>query len=336
MDGKGRKMSKSLGNVIHPQDLIKQYGAEIVRLWVSAEDYKDDIKISKEILTRLVEAYRKIRNTCRFLLGNLYDFDPKKHLIPFEKLPEFEQYILYRLSRLIQKVKKAYEEFDFHIVYHEIHRFCVVELSALIIDINRDYLYCEAPDSFKRRATQTVFYYAIDSLVKLMAPILSFTAEDIWQSLPYEKEEISVFLTEFPSYKFELSDDKIKKWEKILELREEILKALEIARKDYKIISTFLEAEVYVKAPEEIKGYLKDSSFWEYFLMVAKFSIVEELKAESEKEVFWSSEEIQGLEVKVKLTEYKKCERCWQRKPEVGTLENPELCQRCYEVVQKR
>ena len=333
VDGQGRKMSKSLGNVIHPQDLIKQYGAEIIRLWVSAEDYRDDIKISKEILARLVEAYRKIRNTCRFLIGNLYDFNPKKDLIPFEKLPDFEKYILYRLSKLIEKVKKSYERFDFHIVYHEIHRFCVVELSSLIIDINRDYLYCETPNSFKRRATQTVFYYALDSLVKLMAPILSFTAEDIWQNLPYEKEEISVFLTDFPSYSFELSEEEVKKWEKYLELREEILKALEIARKDYKIINTFLEAEVFVKAPEELKPYLENFSFWEYFLIISKFEVVENLEKMSDKEIIYQSEEIKGLEIKIKPTENKKCERCWQRKPEVGKLKIPDLCQRCYEVV---
>jgi len=333
VDGQGRKMSKSLGNVIHPQDLIKQYGAEIIRLWVSAEDYRDDIKISKEILDRLVESYRKIRNTCRFLIGNLYDFDPKKDLIPFEKLPEFEKYILYRLSKLIEKVRKAYEKFDFHIVYHELHRFCVVELSSLIIDINRDYLYCELPDSFKRRATQTVFYYALDSLVKLMAPILSFTAEEIWQNLPYKAEEISVFLTDFPSYTFELSESDIKKWEKYLKLREEILKALERARKDYKIIDTFLSAEVFVKAGEELKPYLENSSFWEYFLMVSKFELTEKIEKSNESEVVYQSDEINNLVIKIKPTENKKCERCWQRKPEVGKLEIPDLCNRCYGVI---
>ncbi|PMP67247.1 MAG: isoleucine--tRNA ligase [Thermodesulfobacterium geofontis] len=333
VDGQGRKMSKSLGNVIHPQDLIKQYGAEIVRLWVSAEDYRDDVKISKEILDRLVESYRKIRNTCRFLIGNLYDFDPEKDLIPFEKLPDFEKFILHRLGKLIEKVKKAYERFDFHIVYHEIHKFCVVELSSLIIDINRDYLYCELSDSFKRRATQTVFYYALDSLVKLMAPILSFTAEDIWQNLPYKKEEISVFLTEFPSYSFELNEEKIKKWEKYLELREEFLRALEIARKDYKIINTFLEAEVSVKASQDLKSYLIDSAFWEYFLMVAKFELIEEFQKSSDKEVVYQSEEIKDLVIKIRATKNKKCERCWQRKPEVGKLEIPDLCYRCFEVI---
>lgn len=332
VDGQGRKMSKSLGNVIHPQDLIKEYGAEIIRLWVSAEDYRDDIKISKEILARLVEAYRKIRNTCRFLLGNLYDFDPKKDVIPFEKLPEFEKYILYRLTRLIEKVKRAYENFDFHVVYHEIYRFCVVELSSLIIDINRDYLYCEPQESFKRRATQTVFYYALDSLVKLIAPILSFTAEDIWQNLPYEKEEISVFLTEFPDHRFYISEDEVKRWEMILKLREEILKPLEIARRDFKIINTFLEAEVLVKSNEKYELYLKDESFWEYFLMVADFKLVENIEKE-EKSVIYSSEEFTGLEIKIKQTSYRKCERCWQRKPEVGTLPIPELCERCYRVV---
>lgn len=334
VDAQGRKMSKSLGNVIHPQDLIKEYGAEIIRLWVSAEDYRNDIKISKEILARLVEAYRKIRNTCRFLIGNLYDFNPKKDLIPFEKLPEFEKYILYRLSKLIEKVKKSYEKFDFHIVYHEIHRFCVVELSSLIIDINRDYLYCEKPDSFKRRATQTVFYYALDSLVKLMAPILSFTAEDIWQNLPYEKEQISVFLTDFPSYSFELEKAEIEKWEKYLQLRSEFLKPLEIARKDKKIIGSSLEAEMFVKADSELIPYLSENSFWEYFLMVAKFELKEDLpKFNENEEVYYISEEFKGLEIKVKVTSFKKCERCWQRKPEVGKLKIPDLCQRCYEVI---
>jgi isoleucyl-tRNA synthetase len=334
VDGQGRKMSKSLGNVIHPQDIIKQYGAEILRLWVSAEDYRDDIKISKEILARLVEAYRKIRNTFRFLLGNLYDFDPEKNLVPFEKLPGFEKYILYRLGKVIKKIKKAYENFDFHVVYHEIHRFCVVELSSLIIDINRDFLYCEEANSVKRRATQTVFYYALISLVKLMAPILSFTAEDIWQHLPFKKEAESVFLTDFPSYEFELSEEEVNYWEKVLELREEFLKALEIARKDKKYIGSSLEAEVYVKADEEHMPYLKDNSFWEYFLMVAKFECVEEVGEEGEKEVVYESE-IKGLKIKVKVTENKKCERCWQRRPEVGSLENPELCARCMKVIKQ-
>jgi len=332
VDGKGRKMSKSLGNVVHPQDLIKKYGAEIVRLWVSAEDYREDIKISNEILSRLVEAYRKIRNTCRFLIGNLYDFDPSKDLVPFENLPGFERYVLYRLSELIKRIKKAYEDFDFHIVYQQIHRFCVIELSSWIIDINRDYLYCELPNSPKRRATQTVFYYALDSLVKLMAPILSFTAEDIWQHLPYEKDTPSVFLQDFPEYSFELSEEEVNYWKRVMELREEFLKALEIARKEEKLIGSSLEAELFVKAPEEVKPYLEDSSFWEYFLMVARFELKED-ESSGDKEVFYASEEIKGLEVRIRATSWKKCERCWQRRPEVGSLENPELCKRCFEVI---
>ncbi len=331
VDGKGRKMSKSLGNVIHPQDLIKKYGAEIVRLWVSAEDYRDDIKISQEILDRLVEAYRKIRNTCRFLLGNLYDFSPEQDLIPFEKLPSFERFILHKLSESLEKILRAYERFEFHLVTYEIHRFCTVELSSLYIDINRDYLYCEEPHSFKRRATQTVLYYALDTLVKVMAPILSFTAEEIWQSLPYPKGDISVFLSEFPKYKFQISEEELKTWERTLALREEFLKALERTRKEAKRIGSSLEAEVYYEAPEPYSQDLKDSSFWEYFLMVASFR--EGLP--SGEGVLYTSEDIKGLQIFVKPTTYKKCERCWQRKPEVGTLENPELCQRCYQVITK-
>ncbi|MFN3921743.1 MAG: isoleucine--tRNA ligase, partial [Caldimicrobium sp.] len=331
VDGKGRKMSKSLGNVIHPQDLIKKYGAEIVRLWVSAEDYRDDIKISQEILDRLVETYRKIRNTCRFLLGNLYDFHPEKDLIPFENLPSFEKYILYRLSESLKKIRKAYENFEFHLVTYEIHRFCTVELSSLYIDINRDFLYCEAPQSFKRRATQTVLYYALDTLVKVMAPIFSFTAEEIWQFLPFSKKEISVFMTDFPQYSFEIPEEEVKRWQTLLALREEFLKALEIARKDAKIIGSSLEAEIFYSAPEEMEKFLEDKSFWEYFLMVASF----EKGISSDAGVLYASNEIKDLKIQVKPTSYKKCERCWQRRPEVGTLENQDLCLRCYQVITK-
>ncbi len=333
VDGQGRKMSKSLGNVVHPQDLIKKYGAEVVRLWVSAEDYRDDVKISQEIIDRLVETYRKIRNTCRFLIGNLYDFDPAQDLVPFEKLPPFERFILHRLAKMIERVKKAYEDFEFHIVTYELHRFCVVELSSLIIDINRDYLYCEAQNSPKRRATQTVFYYALDSLVKLMAPILSFTAEDIWQNLPYPKKEESVFLAEFPDYVFIISKEEEARWEKLLALREEFLKALEIARKDKKIIGNSLSAECYVVSPEELKEYFSDKAFWEYFLMIARFEVGGGF--EGDFPVEYRSEEFPGLIIYVKETSYGKCERCWQRRPEVGSLRIKDLCARCLEVVQK-
>ncbi|MFN3505021.1 MAG: isoleucine--tRNA ligase [Caldimicrobium sp.] len=329
VDGKGRKMSKSLGNVIHPQELIKKYGAEIVRLWVSAEDYRDDIKISQEILDRLVETYRKIRNTCRFLIGNLYDFHPERDLISFEKLPSFEKYILSKLSESLEKIRQAYERFEFHLVTYEIHRFCTVELSSLFIDINRDFLYCEKPDSFRRRATQTVLYFALDTLVKVMAPILSFTAEEIWHFLPYNKKEPSVFLAEFPSYKFEISKEEKERWQKILLLREEFLKALEIARKEAKIIGSSLEAEVFYSSLEEFSSLLEDKAFWEYFLMVAKF----EQGIPKEEGIFYNSEEIEGLVILVKPTAYKKCERCWQRRPEVGTLPHPDLCLRCYNVI---
>jgi len=226
----------------------------------------------------------------------------------------------------------AYEDFEFHIVTYELHRFCVVELSSLIIDINRDYLYCEAKDSGKRRATQTVFYYALDSLVKLMAPILSFTAEDIWQNLPYPKREESVFLADFPDYAWTISKEEEERWEKFLALREEFLKALEIARKDKKIIGNSLSAECYVVCPEDLKEYLYDQGFWEYFLMIARFEVGEEF--EETFPVEYRSEEFPGLIIYVKETSDGKCERCWQRRPEVGSLRIKELCARCLEVVQ--
>ncbi len=334
VDGKGRKMSKSLGNVIPPEKIIKRYGAEILRLWVSAEDYRDDIRLSDEILSRLTEAYRKIRNTCRFLLGNLYDFDPKRDLLPPEELPEFERYMLYRLSRFVKRALRAYENYDFHLVSQGLHQFCAVDLSAIFIDVSRDTLYCEAPDSPARRAVQTVLYHALEAIVRLMAPILSFTAEEVWAHLPGEHEEESVHLAAFPEPILpEVDEDFRKKWERLFEIRSEITKALEIARKEKKIIGNSLEAQVVLSAEGELGDFIREhAKTLEYLAIVSKLTC-----GEGGEGVCYDSEEIPGLSIWVSRAPGKKCERCWKWSESVGRVpELPQVCERCARVLKEK
>ncbi len=337
VDGQGRKMSKSLGNVIHPQDIVDQHGAEILRLWVASEDYREDIRLSQEILRRLVEAYRKIRNTGRYLLGVLYDFDPRKHYLPWEKLPEFERYILARLAQLIRRVRRAYEDYEFHLVVQEIHRFCVVEVSSLLIDINRDRLYCEHPESPLRRAAQTVLYEVLEALTRLLAPILSFTSEDFYRHYPFPREAESVHLLTFPEIRWpEPEQDFLKRWEKLLLLRGEITRALEKARKETELIGSPLEAQVLVRPSEDLEEFFTSEDWWAYFTLVSDFRRVEDLPAPGEREVLYHSEEVEGLSLLVRRAPGDKCQRCWQWKEEVGRdPEFPGLCARCTRVVRR-
>ena len=197
VDGQGYKMSKSLGNVIAPEEIIKQYGAEVLRLWVSAEDYRDDIRISPDILKRLSEAYRRIRNTCRFLLGNLGDFDPVTDALPYREMDELDRFALHQLQDLIKKIRHAYDRFEFHRVYHALHNYCVVDLSSFYLDILKDRLYVSATGSKSRRSAQTALYQILTTVLKLMAPVLSFTAEEAWWHLPQRTGE-TIHLESFP------------------------------------------------------------------------------------------------------------------------------------------
>ncbi|MBX6424010.1 isoleucine--tRNA ligase [Thermosulfurimonas sp. F29] len=337
VDGQGRKMSKSLGNVIHPQDIIEKYGAEILRLWVASEDYREDIRLSEEILRHLVEAYRKIRNTGRYLLGVLHDFDPERHLVSWEELPELERYLLLRLGELIRRVRRAYEDYEFHLVVHELHRFCVVELSSLFIDINRDRLYCDHPEDPRRRATQTVLYHALSALVRLMAPVLSFTAEDLYQHFPFRREAESVHLLSFPEVSWPEPDRGFReRWRRLLTLRGEVTRALEVARKETELIGSSLEAQVLVRPPEGERELFSDPDWWAYFVIVSSFEVREELPAAGPREVLLEGEEVPDFRVLVRRAPGRKCERCWQWRPEVGEdREFPGLCARCTRVVRR-
>src|SRR5919198_5442067 len=256
VDGEGRKMSKSLGNYVTLDSLIPKYGGEILRLWSAAEDYTQDIRLSTEILERLADAYRRIRNTFRFLLGNLSDFDPARDRQSSARLDEVDRWILDRLGRLVGRVTHAYETYEFHTVFHAVHNFCAVDLSAQYLDIIKDRLYTSGADDPRRRAAQTACYDIFSALARLMAPILTFTAEEAWRHPPRARAE-SVHLERFPEVPREWLDDVLKQqWDRLLEVRREVAKALETARAQ-KLIGSGLEARVRIlSAPEDLPALL--------------------------------------------------------------------------------
>jgi isoleucyl-tRNA synthetase len=334
VDGQGKKMSKSIGNVIAPDEIIKKYGAEILRLWVSSEDYRDDIKISDEILRQLSDAYRKIRNTIRFLLGNLYDFAPAADRVAYQDLEELDRWALHQFELFKHRATKAYADFDFHVVFHGLHQFCGVTMSAFYLDIIKDRLYTSLPASRERKAVQTVLYDVLSGLLRLMAPVMSFTAAEAWEHLPGAGDRDhpgdQVFLQEFPPEIGEAVDhDLDRKWKRLLEVRAEITKALEGARKD-KIIGHPLEAKVLVKATGSLAEFLADK--WETLKMI---SIVSELQQSDELATeTYTSEVLPELHVSILPAPGNKCERCWLRSETVGAAaDHPELCSRCTSVV---
>ncbi len=337
VDGSGKKMSKSLGNVIAPQEIIKNYGAEILRIWVSAEDYKDDIRISKEILNRLTEAYRKIRNTCRFLLGNTSDFD---HLDYSDKLQEIDRWAMSRLQGLIRKVTNSYENYDFHEVFHAIHNFCVVDMSSIYLDILKDRLYTAKTDSAERRASQWVLFEALSVLTRLMAPVLSFTSEEVWGYVVRESaqgknidSDESVFFSSFPEMQERFLDSELEdRWKKLLSLRDEVNKALELKRAE-KFIGNSLEAKLRIFLPEEYRTLVEA-----YIDFLPAFFLVSALELTREGlDGAYEGSDIQGIQVLVERASGGKCQRCWNWSESVGGLEeSPDLCGRCYNVLHRK
>jgi isoleucyl-tRNA synthetase len=325
VDKDGEKMSKSKGNVTVPSDIIKKYGAEILRLWVVAEDYRADIRISSEILERLTESYRKIRNTFRYLLGNVHDFDPSKDRIPYGDLEEIDKWMLHRLGVSCDKILKSYENYEFHIVYHELQRFCIVDLSSIYLDVQKDVLYTFSPNSKKRRSAQTAMYIVLNSLARLSAPVLSFTADEAWRSMPGDKTE-SVHLTTFPQIEF--IDDRLEeKWNQILPLRDEILKALEKARKN-KFIGSSLEAGVGIYAEDALRDFIaRNLELLKLLTIVSHIEVV--VEPPQDNNVFESSE-VSSLIIRIQKAPGEKCERCWTYRTTVGNDQDyPTLCDRC-------
>jgi isoleucyl-tRNA synthetase len=341
LDGKGRKMSKSLGNVIAPQEIMKKFGAEILRLWVSAEDYREDVRISDEILNRLVEAYRRLRNTARFLISNLYDFDPDKDTVEQEDLDELDRWILHRTQNVLARCREAYERYEFHVVYHTLNNFCSVDLSALYLDIVKDRLYCEGAKSKKRRGAQTALYRILDVLVHLMAPILSFTAEEIWQYMPdKEKRPASVFLSQIPQADGAFTDENLAaKWDRVFAERGEVLKALEQARAAG-LIGHSLDAKVvlYSQNGNQDSPLLKlietERQKLEDVLIVSQADVSEDSSSTSNDQMSSYKADVLNSLIVVAKADGEKCERCWKYDVDVGKdSDHPTVCLRCAQVL---
>lgn len=334
VDAEGKKMSKSVGNIVAPEQVINRYGAEILRLWVSASDYKDDIRISEKILKQLTDAYRRIRNTCRFMIGNLFDFDPEKNTVSYEYMTEIDKYSLSRLQDLIEKTLKSYDTFEFHLIYHMLYNYCTLDLSAFYLDILKDRLYTSPPESVDRRSAQTVMHMILDAMVRLMAPILPFTAEEIWKFMPNRKnKEESIHLATMPVVKESWKDpDLTGKWERILAVRGEVTKALEEGRMN-KRIGHSLDAAITLSADKDLYDFLVPySDDLRAVFIVSKASLTKEKKFDGAYE----SRDIGGLSILVESAPGEKCERCWIHDLSVGSdPEQPTICERCGDALKK-
>ncbi|MBE7048860.1 MAG: isoleucine--tRNA ligase [Ruminococcaceae bacterium] len=328
VDASGEKMSKSKGNGISPQDIIKDYGADVLRLWVVSADYKTDMHISKDILKQLSEAYRKIRNTARYILGNLDDFEPDRDSIAVADMAEIDRWAMTRLDKLVEKTLAGYRSYEFHSVFHSIHNFCVVDMSNFYLDVIKDRLYTEKANSTLRRSAQTAMYRILDSLVRLLTPILAFTCEEIWSYMPHSEKDNQEFviLNEMPTPNAALRDETLEeKWNTLLSVRSDISKALEAAR-NAKVIGHSLGAEVTLFAEDALLALLeKEEENLATYLIVSKVSIKSLAEAPADAETGET-----GIKVVVTQAPGKKCERCWVISETVGEdSQHPTLCKRC-------
>jgi isoleucyl-tRNA synthetase len=328
LDEKGSPMSKSLGNAIYPAEICAKWGADLLRIWVVSQDYTADVRISEAMMTQLAEAYRKIRNTFRFALSNLYDFDPARDSVAHGDLLEMDAWVLRRTGALARECREWYDNFEFHRVYHALHDFCTVDLSSFYFDVLKDRLYTFAPKSRGRRSAQTAVYRIASTLLRLMAPITVFTAEEVWKHLPRAASEpVSVHMATFPvaaELERVLEDARAKNWDRLLLVREEVLKALEPVRAA-KTISSGLEARVTLVADADWAGLLR-----KYAAYLPGLFIVSQVEIADGKVEGAAACGIEGLQIRIERAQGKKCERCWNYSTHVGeSADYPTLCERC-------
>ncbi|MBQ5711023.1 MAG: class I tRNA ligase family protein, partial [Oscillospiraceae bacterium] len=331
VDGQGRAMHKSLGNGVDPADLIKDFGADIVRLWAASSDYHADVRCSKEIFKQIAQNYLKFRNTARYCLGNLADFDPNKDMVAADQMLELDRWALTKLDELVALVRKAYDNYEFHVITHAINDFCVVELSSFYLDILKDRLYCDEAAGTRRRSAQTALYLIVDAMAKLFAPILAFTCDEVWQSMPHldSDDKRNVLLNQMPVdfSAYALCEDAMDKWSTVMKLRQDVNGVLEKARAD-KRIGKALEAHVSLDtADESLKAACEG-------LDLAEVCIVSACAWETAPEGAETAAGVNfpGLTIGVSEAKGTKCPRCWMHS--LSADENG-LCPRCAAVVAK-
>lgn len=330
VDGKGRKMSKSLGNAILPQEIVEKYGADILRLWVASTDYRGDVSITQTIISNLAESYRRIRNTCRFLLANLSGFDPKNDTVPQSELSEVDRYILLKLAKLVEKSTSDFDAFEFHLPMIRVHQFCDNELSSFYIDISKEKLYADRADSHKRRCARSVMWEVLSTLTGMIAPVLCFTAEEVWQEMRKMDDSLplSVHLAMWPKPSTEALDSSIvERWDRVLEARGAVSRALEVARTQG-LVGHSLDATVWMVLGEkyaDLARFVSDED-WETISIVSAFSRVDSLP---EAPVI-HEDEATGIRVGVAKNPDEKCPRCWKHRPEVR---DGRVCDRCTDVL---
>ncbi len=334
VDGEGKAMHKSLGNSVAPEEMIVKYGADLVRLWVASSDYRVDVRVSDAIFKQLSEAYRKIRNTARIIMANLGDFNPDTDMVDVKDMYEIDKWILSACNELTRTARRAYDDFEFHVIYHEISNFCTTNLSKLYIDITKDRVYVGKKDGFARRSAQSAMYLVLNALTRLVSPLLAFTGEEIWQAMPHSKQDIceSVFLNDMPSYDESLCFEEITaRWNKQFELRDDVMKALELARAE-KLIGKSLDAKLTVYTEnEEIYGLLK--SFGDELPTVYIVSAASLVLGKTPDGVF--NQTASGIGVKVEPADGEKCGRCWSYSTK-GTHdeEGGFLCAKCKAIIE--
>jgi isoleucyl-tRNA synthetase len=323
VDEKGMKQSKSLGNYVNAQEEVGKYGADILRLWVSSVNYQEDMRCNDKLIGRTQDAYRKIRNTLRYLLGNICDFNPAEHSVPYEQMSQIDKWAMQQLQKLIAEVRSSYESYIFHKAFSAVYNFCTVEMSSIYMDVLKDRLYCDTADSHSRRSSQTAMYNILDSLVRMLAPTLVHTAEEAWSAMQYKSQDVeSVHLALMPEV-----DNSIdvagseQRWEKIMSLRDDCLKELEGLRQDKRINSNQEASVKIVTNDEETINLLNDYGLDEF----AALCIVSEVTLDKGGE---------ETKIEAQKSSHRKCERCWNYWPSVGeNPEHPDLCKRCAEVI---